>query len=171
MVLIIDNHDSFVYNLARYVGELGFDYQVSRNNQITLNTIKGIKPSHIILSPGPCGPQEAGICVPLIQQFAVQVSILGVCLGHQAIGYAFGAKILRAKQPMHGKSCELHHNEMGILQGLKNPLTVARYHSLIVSEENLPKELLVTARSQEKEIMALQHQQYTVFGVHFNTES
>ena len=148
MVLIIDNYDSFVYNLARYVGELGFDCQVYRNNQLSLHSIKDIHPSHIILSPGPCGPKEAGICVPLIQEFADKIPILGVCLGHQAIGYAFGAKILCAKQPMHGKSCELQHDGTGILRGLRNPLTVARYHSLIVSEENLPKELLVTARSQ-----------------------
>jgi para-aminobenzoate synthetase component II len=171
MVLLIDNYDSFVYNLARYIQLLGFETTVVRNDAITLNEIALLKPSHIILSPGPCTPTEAGICLAVIATFGANTPILGVCLGHQAIGQAYGGNIVRAQQPLHGKATEIYHNEKGLFTDLPQPLTVGRYHSLIVSEIALPPELMVTARSAIGEIMALQHQHYAVFGVQFHPES
>lgn len=171
MILLIDNYDSFVYNLARYVGELGFQRQVRRNDAISCEEIKALNPSHIIISPGPCAPDHAGISMEVIRHFGSSVPILGVCLGHQAIGQVFGGVVTRAKNPMHGKSSLITHDGSGIFSGLNNDLKVARYHSLIVSEENFPSELRVTARCNRGEIMALQHRHYPVYGVQFHPES
>lgn len=171
MVLVIDNYDSFVHNLARYVRELGFKTQVVRNDAITLEDIHASLPSHIILSPGPCTPNEAGICLDLIRTFGTQVPILGVCLGHQAIGQAYGGQVDRAKCPMHGKSSLIHHQAEGLFEGCEHPFKVARYHSLIVKTEGLPDCLEITATSDEGEIMALQHRHHPVYGVQFHPES
>jgi len=171
MILLIDNYDSFVYNLARYVGELGFERQVVRNNAITLDEIAALAPSHIIISPGPCAPDQAGISLSVIKQFGSSIPILGVCLGHQAIGQAYGGKVVRAKFPMHGKASQIKHDEKQIFEKIENPLRVARYHSLIVSDEVFPDELCVTARCENGEIMALCHREYPVYGVQFHPES
>lgn len=171
MILLIDNYDSFVYNLARYVGELGFPRQVVRNNAITLDEIEKLSPSHIIISPGPCAPDQAGISLAVIKQFGSSIPILGVCLGHQAIGQAYGGKVVRAKFPMHGKASHIKHDEKTIFEKIENPLRVARYHSLIVSDEIFPDELRVTARCENGEIMALCHREYPVYGVQFHPES
>lgn len=171
MILLIDNYDSFVYNLARYVGELGFQRVVVRNDSITLAEIEKLNPSHIIISPGPLTPTEAGISLNVIKRFDSSIPILGVCLGHQAIGQAYGGKVVRAKNPMHGKASYIKHDEKNIFTKIENPLRVARYHSLIVSEENFPDELCVTARCERGEIMAIRHQQYPVYGVQFHPES
>jgi anthranilate synthase/aminodeoxychorismate synthase-like glutamine amidotransferase len=171
MILVIDNYDSFVFNLARYVSELGFQRVVKRNDEITLQEIENIYPEKIIISPGPCTPKEAGISMAVIQHFGPDIPILGVCLGHQAIGEVYGGTVTRARFPLHGKASAILHDENALFKDLKNPLTAARYHSLIVSEINLPPELKVTARSKEGEIMALQHREFPVFGVQFHPES
>jgi anthranilate synthase/aminodeoxychorismate synthase-like glutamine amidotransferase len=172
MILLIDNYDSFVYNLARYVSELGNEPYVVRNDKVTIQQIEtDIKPSHIIISPGPCGPEQAGISVEVIKKLGCRIPILGVCLGHQAIGYAYGAVIEPSPRPVHGKSSLIYHQQQQIFMGLANPLRVGRYHSLIVRAEKLPSELLITARTEEGVIMALQHQRYPVFGVQFHPES
>lgn len=171
MILLIDNYDSFVYNLARYVGELGHERIVKRNDDITLDEIAKLQPSHIIISPGPCAPEQAGISIEVICYFAGQIPLLGVCLGHQAIGQVFGGKVVRAKRPMHGKSSLITHDENEIFSGIENPLRVARYHSLIVNDDGFPDELRVTARCDHGEIMALSHRKYPVFGVQFHPES
>jgi para-aminobenzoate synthetase component II len=171
MVIVIDNYDSFVHNLARYVGQLGYSRQVHRNNSISLSDISQLNPSHIIISPGPCTPNEAGISLEAIKYFAGKIPILGVCLGHQAIGQAFGGEIIKAKNPMHGMSSEIQHLSTGIFKGLSTPLRVGRYHSLVVAKENLPECLEITAHSSEGEIMALQHKSFPVFGVQFHPES
>lgn len=170
MILLIDNYDSFVFNLARYVVELGYQTIVRRNDQITIPEIFELAPSHIIISPGPCAPLQAGISLELIQTFMDKLPILGVCLGHQAIAQACGAQVIRAQRPMHGKAEKILHNRQGIFAGLPNPLTVARYHSLIVDPE-LPTSLEVTARSQQGEIMGLAHRLYPLWGVQFHPES
>lgn len=171
MILLIDNYDSFVFNLARYVAELGFKYQVVRNDQISLQEVVALKPSHLILSPGPCSPNEAGISLSLVETFLKTIPILGVCLGHQAIGQACGGKVVRAATPRHGKSSLIHHDGKGLFQDLPNPFKVARYHSLIVENESLPNCLKVTARTADNEIMAIEHTDYPVFGVQFHPES
>lgn len=171
MILIIDNYDSFVYNLARYVNELGFKSIVKRNDAITLDDIESLQPSHIIISPGPRAPEQAGISMSVIERFGNKIPILGVCLGHQAIGQVYGGRVERAKRPMHGKSSLITHNEKGIFSGLENSLSVARYHSLIVSEDNFPEVLEVTARCEIGEIMAVAHRHYPVVGVQFHPES
>lgn len=171
MILIIDNYDSFVYNLARYVEELGHDVHVVRNDKVTLEDLNAYQPSHIIISPGPCTPNEAGVSLDVIKHLGENVPILGVCLGHQAIGQAYGGRVVKAKRPMHGKRSALTHDGLGILEGLANPLQVARYHSLVVDTEGLPDDLEVTMSSPEGEIMALQHRTYPVFGVQFHPES
>lgn len=171
MILIIDNYDSFVYNLARYVSQLGREPHVVRNDKITLSQIEALQPSHIVLSPGPCAPDQAGICLPLIRYFAGVIPILGVCLGHQAIGQAFGGIVTHALRPMHGKTSSVIHDGVGLFQGIKNPLKVSRYHSLIVSHNNFPKTLRITACSSDNEIMALEHYIYPVYGVQFHPES
>ncbi|MBA4697090.1 MAG: aminodeoxychorismate/anthranilate synthase component II [Legionella sp.] len=171
MILLIDNYDSFVFNLAIYIKELGYEYLVKRNNQITCAEITTLKPSLIILSPGPCAPNEAGICLDVVKQFHKKIPILGVCLGHQVIGQAFGGIISRAKFPMHGKARRLNHDNTGLFQGLPNPLMVGRYHSLIIEKEHLPTCLRINALSEENEIMAIQHKEYPVYGVQFHPES
>ncbi len=171
MILLIDNYDSFVYNLARYVSELGFSPKVMRNNAMTIEEIATLQPSHIIISPGPCTPNEAGICLDVIHHFAPTIPILGVCLGHQAIAQAFGGIIKRANYPIHGKASYISHSEKDLFDSLENPLLVARYHSLIVSDEGFPEKLEITARCEVEQIMALQHQSYPTFGVQFHPES
>lgn len=171
MILLIDNYDSFVYNLARYVNELGFAACVKRNDQVSLAEIEVLNPSHIIISPGPCTPLQAGISMDVIRIFGSRIPLLGVCLGHQAIGQVFAGTIGKAKHPMHGKSSCITHNEQHIFKGLNNPLRVARYHSLVVSDENFPKELSITARCEAGEIMALRHQEWPIVGVQFHPES
>jgi len=171
MILLIDNYDSFVYNLARYVNELGYEALVVRNDAITLNEIAALNPTHIIISPGPCDPDKAGLSLAVIAHFGARIPILGVCLGHQAIGQIYGGKIVRAQKPWHGKAALIQHQGEDIFHQLPNPLTVARYHSLIVSNEDLPEVLQVTAVSAEGEIMGLRHRDYAVFGVQFHPES
>lgn len=171
MIILIDNYDSFVYNLARYVGELGYERRVFRHDAINVSEICALNPSHIIISPGPGGPQDAGISLEVIRQLSGQIPILGVCLGHQAIGEAFGGRVIRGRHPMHGKSSCITHNNVGIFEGLMNPLKVGRYHSLIVEAESLPECLMATAWSEEGEIMGLQHRHLPVFGVQFHPES
>lgn len=171
MILLIDNYDSFVYNLYQYLLELGQEVAVVRNDKITLREIKEMNPYRIILSPGPCTPDEAGLSLDIVRAFAPFIPILGVCLGHQTIGQAFGGKVVRAKKPMHGKESQIHHDGSGIFQDLPRPLTVGRYHSLIVERCNLPQNLKITAVSQEGEIMGLRHMFYPVEGVQFHPES
>jgi anthranilate synthase/aminodeoxychorismate synthase-like glutamine amidotransferase len=171
MILLIDNYDSFVYNLARYVAELGEAPVVARNDALTLDEIAARKPSHIIISPGPCGPVEAGISVPLIQRFGPAIPILGVCLGHQAIGAAYGAEIVRARRPMHGKTSAIHHQGTSLFAGLPSPFTATRYHSLVIAPESLPADLIVTATADDGEIMGVAHVEHPVAGVQFHPES
>lgn len=171
MILLIDNYDSFVFNLARYVAELGYKYAVYRNDKLALSDIKEMAPTHIIISPGPCSPNEAGISLAVIENFKTEIPILGVCLGHQAIAQACGGKVVRATYPKHGKADKVFHKKEGIFRNLPNPLTVGRYHSLIVENESLPSELKVTALTSVGEIMALEHKTYPVFGVQFHPES
>ncbi len=171
MILVIDNYDSFVFNLTRYVEELGSVCHVVRNDKISLTEISDMQPSHIILSPGPKAPADAGICVPLIQHFSPTIPILGVCLGHQAIGQAFGGEVKRAERPVHGKSSKITHDGKGIFKNLPQPLKVGRYHSLIVDETTLPDCLKITATAENGEIMALQHVSYPIYGVQFHPES
>lgn len=171
MILMIDNYDSFVYNLYQYLLELGEKVAVNRNDKITLEEIQRINPSHIILSPGPCTPDEAGLCLDVIKKFGPTIPILGVCLGHQAIGQAYGGKVMRAKRPMHGKESPINHDGLGVFSHLPQPLKVGRYHSLIVDRETLPHSLKVTALSPDGEIMGLRHAYYPVEGVQFHPES
>ena len=171
MILLIDNYDSFVYNLARYVEELGYAQKVVRNDKMSLQEIAKLNPSHILISPGPCTPNEAGISMEVIRHFGSTIPILGVCLGHQAIGQVFGGIITQAKNPMHGKASSITHNQNGIFQNLANPQRVARYHSLIISDENFPAELEVTARCEAGEIMAVKHRTHPIVGVQFHPES
>lgn len=170
-ILLIDNYDSFVHNISRYFTQLGANCRVVRNNMISLEQIRKLQPNYIILSPGPCTPNEAGITLAVIKEFYQSIPILGICLGHQAIGQAFGASIKRAKKPMHGKASRISHNNCDLFTGLKNPISVGRYHSLIVSEESLSNELDVLAYSQENEIMALAHKLYPLYGFQFHPES
>ena len=171
MILLIDNYDSFVWNLARYVAELGHPRLVVRNDAVGLDEVAALAPSHIILSPGPCGPAEAGICPRVVAQLGARLPILGVCLGHQCIGAAYGGRVDRARRPMHGKTSPVTHDGTGVFLGLPSPLTVTRYHSLIVRDEGLPDELRVTARSPEGEIMGLAHRRHPVHGVQFHPEA
>jgi anthranilate synthase/aminodeoxychorismate synthase-like glutamine amidotransferase len=171
MILIIDNYDSFIYNIARYVSELGYTPQVFRNDAITVSDIAQLSPQAIIISPGPCTPLEAGISIELVQTLGSTIPILGICLGHQAIAQAYGGKIVRSNQPVHGKCSLIHHHAQTIFKGMENPMQVGRYHSLAVEESSLPKDLSVTARTELGEIMAIQHQIHPVFGVQFHPES
>lgn len=171
MILLIDNYDSFVYNLYQYLGEMKQKMMVVRNDQITIEEIEKINPTHIIISPGPCTPNEAGVSLDLIKKFSGKIPIFGVCLGHQAIGQAFGGVVKRAMKPMHGKTSEIEHTNEGVFKGLKNPLTVTRYHSLIVEEATLPSCLKITARTKEGEIMGLVHKDLPVEGVQFHPEA
>ncbi|MGB7845241.1 MAG: aminodeoxychorismate/anthranilate synthase component II [Candidatus Acidiferrum sp.] len=171
MILLLDNYDSFTYNLAQYLGELGCTLEVHRNDKISVEQIVQRKPERIVISPGPCTPQEAGICVELIQKLAGELPILGVCLGHQAIGAAFGGKIVRAPKLFHGKTSEIKHDGKGVFRSVPNPLTATRYHSLIVERKSLPRELEVTAETQDGIIMGLRHRRYKVEGLQFHPES
>ncbi|WP_025869997.1 anthranilate synthase component II [Methylobacillus glycogenes] len=171
MLLMLDNYDSFTYNLVQYLGELGQDVQVHRNDEIDLATVAALKPRHIVISPGPCTPNEAGISVPLIHEFAGKIPILGVCLGHQSIGQAFGGKIVHAKQLMHGKTSEIHHADKGVFQGLPNPYIATRYHSLVIERESIPDCLEITAWTEDGEIMGVRHKTLAVEGVQFHPES
>jgi anthranilate synthase component II len=171
MLLMIDNYDSFTYNLVQYLGELGADVHVHRNDAITLDQIAVWEPEAIVISPGPCTPNEAGICVPLIQRFAGRISILGVCLGHQAIGQAFGGRIGRAQRVMHGKVSPVSHDGRGVFSGLPTPLTVTRYHSLAIEKATMPASLEVTATSDDGEVMGVRHRELDVEGVQFHPEA
>ena len=171
MLLMIDNYDSFTYNLVQYLGELGEDVQTWRNDEITLDEIAELAPARIVISPGPCTPNEAGISVPLLGRFAGKIPILGVCLGHQAIGAAFGGRVVRAKQVMHGKTSPVEHTGAGVFRGLPNPYTVTRYHSLAIERESLPACLEVTAWTADGEIMGVRHRELAVEGVQFHPES
>ena len=179
MVFVLDNFDSFTYNLVQYLGELGAKIEVRRNDELTVEEVEALKPERILLSPGPCTPGEAGILVPLIRHMAGRAPILGVCLGHQAIGQAFGGDVVRARHLMHGKTSPIDHDGKGVFTGLPTPLTCTRYHSLIVSEDTLPEELLITARTAEQNgngaagsvIMGLRHRTLPIEGVQFHPES
>ena len=171
MVFVLDNYDSFTYNLVQYMGELGAEMTIRRNDELTVDEVEGLAPERILLSPGPCTPQEAGISVELIQRMAGKVPILGVCLGHQAIGAAFGGDVVRASKVMHGKTSEVEHDGKTIFTGLSSPMTCTRYHSLIVSDRNLPAELEISARTADGTIMGLRHRKYPVEGVQFHPES
>lgn len=171
MLLMIDNYDSFTYNLVQYFGELGEDVRTVRNDAITLDEIAALRPDRICISPGPCTPLEAGVSVPLLQRFAGDIPILGVCLGHQSIGAAFGGKVIRAKQVMHGKTSVIEHTGAGVFQELPNPYTVIRYHSLAIERDTLPDCLEVTAWTEDGEIMGVRHREYNVQGVQFHPES
>jgi anthranilate synthase/aminodeoxychorismate synthase-like glutamine amidotransferase len=171
MILLIDNYDSFVFNLARYARELGEEAVVRRNDAITVEAVQALRPSHIIISPGPCTPSKAGISNQVITTFGATIPILGVCLGHQCIGAVFGGRIVRAQRPTHGKTSEIRHQDAGVFAGLPNPFRATRYHSLAVSRQDLPSELLVTAETPDGEIMGLAHREYPVFGVQFHPES
>ncbi|MFO6423000.1 anthranilate synthase component II [Motilimonas sp. KMU-193] len=174
MLLMIDNYDSFTYNLYQYFGELGVEVIVKRNDQISLSEISDMAPDHLVISPGPCTPNEAGISLAAIERFAGEIPILGVCLGHQSIGQVFGAKVVRANQVMHGKTCPISHDGQGVFSGLENPLTVTRYHSLVLEPASLPDCFQVSAYTEHlgpKEIMGIRHKQLAVEGVQFHPES
>ena len=171
MLLLIDNYDSFTYNLVHYLGEVGAETRVVRNDALTVSEALAMRPAGIVLSPGPCTPAEAGICIDLVKAAAGTVPLLGVCLGHQSIGAAFGAKIVRAPTLMHGKTSRVRHDGAGILKGLPDPFTATRYHSLIIDAATLPDELMVTARSEDGLVMAVRHRRHPVFGVQFHPES
>lgn len=171
MLLMIDNYDSFTYNLVQYFAELGEEVKTFRNDEITLEDVAKLNPARIVVSPGPCTPNEAGISVPLIQEFAGKIPLLGVCLGHQSIGQAFGGKIVRAQQVMHGKTSLVHHNNTSVFRGIPNPYTVIRYHSLAIERASLPDCLEVTAWTDDGEIMGVRHKTLAVEGVQFHPES
>ena len=171
MLLMIDNYDSFTYNLVQYFGELEQEVVVHRNDEITLERVAELNPSHIVISPGPCTPNEAGISVPLIKQFAGKIPILGVCLGHQAIGQAMGGKIVHAKQVMHGKTSAIQHNSTSVFRGLPNPFQATRYHSLVIERASMPDCLEITAWTEDGEIMGVRHKTLPVEGVQFHPES
>ena len=171
MILLIDNYDSFVYNLARYVRELGEVPLVRRHDAVTVDEIGALAPSHIIISPGPCTPAEAGISTAVVRQLGERIPVLGVCLGHQCIGAAYGAEIVRAGRPMHGKPSRIHHQAQGLFAGLPSPFTATRYHSLVIAPASVPPDLKVTATSEDGEIMAVEHARNPVYGVQFHPES
>ncbi len=171
MILLLDNYDSFTYNLAQYLGELGCQVEVHRNDKISVEDIARRKPEKIVISPGPCTPQEAGISVELVERLAGKFPILGVCLGHQAIGAAFGGKIVRAPRLFHGKTSEIHHDGKSIFRRLPEPFTATRYHSLIVERESLPRELSITAETSDGIIMGFRHRRHKIEGVQFHPES
>ena len=176
MLLMLDNYDSFTYNLVQYLGEVGADVKVVRNDETTVNEIDALAPERIVVSPGPCTPNEAGVSLELLKHFAGKVPTLGVCLGHQSLGQAFGGEVVRAREPMHGKTSLVYHKGEGVFAGLPNPFTVTRYHSLVVKRETLPDCLEITAWTQHEdgtmdEIMGLRHREYMLEGVQFHPES
>ena len=171
MVLMIDNYDSFTFNLVQYLAELGVEVRVVRNDELEVGAIEGLNPSHVVLSPGPCTPNEAGITLEAIERLAGRIPILGVCLGHQAIGQAFGGKVVHAKQLMHGKVSRIHHSGRGVFSGLPTPYEATRYHSLAIERASCPKELEVTAWTEDGEIMGVRHKSLAVEGVQFHPES
>lgn len=171
MVFVLDNYDSFTYNLVQYMGELGAEMVIRRNDELSVDEVEALRPERILLSPGPCTPQEAGISIALIRRMAGKVPMLGVCLGHQAIGAAFGGEVVRAQKLMHGKTSEVEHDGRTVFTGIASPMTCTRYHSLIVSEKNLPDDLEVSARTADGTIMGLRHRKYAVEGVQFHPES
>jgi anthranilate synthase component 2 len=171
MILVIDNYDSFTYNLVHYLNELGADTVVHRNDDLTVQEALGLRPNAVLLSPGPKAPDQAGICLPLLRGAPDDLAILGVCLGHQAIGQAYGGDVIRAKAVMHGKTSLIHHNDQGIFKGLPNPFTATRYHSLAVDKATLPADLEITAWTDDGEIMGVQHKTRPVYGVQFHPES
>jgi anthranilate synthase/aminodeoxychorismate synthase-like glutamine amidotransferase len=175
VVFVLDNYDSFTYNLVQYLGELGAQVEVRRNDQVSITEVEALRPEHIVISPGPCTPQDAGISIELIRHFAGKVPVLGVCLGHQAIGAAFGGRVVRAPHLMHGKTSAVTHDNKSVFAGLPTPMTATRYHSLIVEEKDLPAELEVSAWTTEKDgsrtIMGLRHREFAIEGVQFHPES
>ena len=171
MILMIDNYDSFVYNLVQYFKELDEDIAVKRNDEITIDDIKTLNPEIIVLSPGPCSPTEAGICIDVVNNFKGKIPILGICLGHKTIGQVFGSKIVKAIEPVHGKVHSITHDGKGVFTNIKNPLNVTRYHSLVVDSETLSDELEITAKTKEGEIMGLRHKKYMIEGVQFHPEA
>jgi len=175
MVFVLDNYDSFTYNLVQYLGELGTKVEVRRNDEVSIGEIEKLRPERIVVSPGPCTPQDAGISIDLIRHFAGKVPVLGVCLGHQAIGAAFGGEVVRARTLMHGKTSAIEHDGRTIFRGIRSPMTATRYHSLIVREEDLPRELEVSAWTTDQDgtrvIMGLRHRKFPVEGVQFHPES
>ena len=175
MVFVLDNYDSFTYNLVQYLGELGAQIEVRRNDRVSVAQVEELRPDHILISPGPCTPQEAGISIDLIRHFAGKVPVFGVCLGHQAMGEAFGGKVVRAKNLMHGKTSRVEHDGKTIFRGVDSPMTATRYHSLMVAEDSLPAELEVSAHTVERDgtrvIMGLRHRKFAVEGVQFHPES
>jgi anthranilate synthase component 2 len=171
MLLMIDNYDSFTYNLVQYLGELGEDVRVYRNDQITVEEIAQLQPGHIVISPGPCTPNEAGISVDTVKRFGGKIPLLGVCLGHQGVGQAYGGRIVHAKQIMHGKTSMIHHTGEGVFVGLPNPFEATRYHSLVIERESLPACLELTAWTDDGEIMGVRHKDFAVEGVQFHPES
>lgn len=171
MLLIIDNYDSFTYNLVQYLGELGAEMKVARNNKITLAEIEEMAPSHIVISPGPCTPNEAGISMDIIKEFMAKIPILGVCLGHQSIVQALGGRIIRGEAPVHGKTSDIHHDGVGVFANIPNPFTATRYHSLIAETESLPPVLMITAETKDGVIMGVRHKDYLLEGIQFHPES
>ena len=171
MIVMIDNYDSFTYNLVQYLGELGAEVRVFRNDEISAAEVEALHPSHVVLSPGPCTPDEAGVTLPLIGRLAAATPILGVCLGHQAIGQAFGGKVVRAKQVMHGKVSQVKNDRRGVFADIPREFLATRYHSLVVERETLPRELEITAESDDGEIMGLRHRSLPVEGVQFHPEA
>ncbi len=171
MLLMIDNYDSFTYNLVQYFQELGEDVHVTRNDAIMLKEVENLHPAKIVISPGPCTPNEAGISVPLIKEFGGRIPLLGVCLGHQAIGQAFGGRVIRAKKVMHGKTSMIHHDGKGVFQGIPDPFEATRYHSLIIEKETIPSCLEITAWTDEGEIMGVRHKDKRIEGIQFHPES
>jgi anthranilate synthase/aminodeoxychorismate synthase-like glutamine amidotransferase len=172
MILMIDNYDSFTYNIVQYLGELKQTVHVVRNDEISVEKVGRLKPSHIVISPGPCTPREAGVSVDVIKQYGGKIPLLGVCLGHQSLGYAFGGKVVRAPKLMHGKTSSIRHDGRGVFQNLKNPFTATRYHSLVVEKKSLPRDFEVSATAEDKQIMGLRHRRLKCLeGVQFHPES
>jgi anthranilate synthase/aminodeoxychorismate synthase-like glutamine amidotransferase len=171
LILVIDNYDSFTYNLVQYLGEMGQQLVVRRNDKVTLDEVAELAPERILLSPGPCTPNEAGVCVPLIKRFAGVIPILGVCLGHQSIGAAFGGEVVRNWRVLHGKTSQIRHRGIGVFKGLPSPIEATRYHSLVIKPDTMPDCLEVTAETEEGEIMGVRHRELDVEGVQFHPES
>ena len=171
MILMIDNYDSFVYNLVQYIGELGEEIIVKRNDEITIEQIEKLNPEIIVLSPGPCSPKESGVCIDVVNYFKGKKPILGICLGHQTIGHVFGGNVVKALKPVHGKVHSINHINKGVFKNLNNPLNVTRYHSLVIDKESLPEVLEITALTKENEIMGIKHKKYLIEGVQFHPEA